>query len=88
MEQPHVLLSDLSHVVYGNKIQLVDPNNHVYNYHVVTKRIASPYVTVVNGQPIEGSPYYLPKENEKPIVTVYTCTNGGNKRLVVQGELD
>ncbi len=42
---------------------------------------------MIDGEPVFGSAYYLPKEDQKPIVTVYTCADHGSDRLVVQGEL-
>ena len=33
-------------------------------------------------------PYYLPNKDEKPLLTLYTCTTGGQSRLVVQAELE
>lgn len=87
MEVPHVLLSDLHKIHNNADIQLIDKNK-TYHYHVISKRVTSPYVTLVNNQPIKGSAYYMPKGSEKPLVTVYTCANHGQKRFVVQGVLD
>lgn len=87
MERPGVLLSNLHRVRVGAQITLTGYNGKEYQYRIISKKIVSPTVKIVDGKPVEGSAFYMPKEGEKPIVTVYTCANGGINRLVVQGEL-
>lgn len=88
MERRHVLLSDLSQVKIGDTITLEGANHQQYRYHVTSKKVVAPYVKLVNNQPVAGSAYYLPRDNERPLVTIYTCADHGRNRLVVQGELD
>lgn len=87
MERPKVLLSDLYKVKNGQEIILHGPDKKEYKYRIVSKKIQPAQVRIVDGRPVVGSAYYLPKEDEKPIVTVYDCADRGNDRLVVQGEL-
>lgn len=87
MEQPGILLSDLHRTNLGDQIILTGYNGRQYKYRVTSKRVVPPTVKIVDGKPVEGSAFYMPKDQEKPIVTVYTCANGGINRLVVQGEL-
>ncbi|MCZ3724190.1 MULTISPECIES: class A sortase [Lactobacillus] len=87
MERPHVLLSDLYKVKIGQKIILHGQDRN-YEYSITSKQVVSPYVKFVNGQAAAGSAFYLPKGNETPLVTVYTCAAGGATRLVVQGTLN
>ncbi|MEY8737891.1 class A sortase [Lactobacillus sp. AN1001] len=87
MERPGVLLSDLNKVRKDQVIILHDADNKKYTYKIFSKTIQSPKVKIVDGEPVFGSAYYLPKNDQKPIVTVYTCAGHGNDRLVVQGVL-
>ena len=87
MERRGVLLSNLGQVKLGTEITLTDSKNQVYRYRIISKKVTSPYVKIVNGHPVKGSAYYLPSATEKPLVTVYTCANHGQTRLVVQAEL-
>lgn len=87
MERAGVLLSDLYRVQKGQEIILHDANNTKYRYKIFNKNVQSAQVKVINGEPVFGSAYYLPKEDQKPIVTVYTCADHGEDRLVVQAEL-
>ncbi|HAB50469.1 class A sortase [Ligilactobacillus murinus] len=87
MERPGVLLSDLYKVRKGQEITLRDANDKEYRYKITSKSVQSAKVRVIDGEPVFGSAYYLPKEDQKPIVTVYTCADHGSDRLVVQGEL-
>ncbi|MEY8736105.1 class A sortase [Lactobacillus sp. AN1001] len=87
MERPGVLLSDLNKVRKDQVIILHDADNKKYTYKIFSKTIQSPKVKIVDGEPVFGSAYYLPKSDQKPIVTVYTCADHGNDRLVVQGAL-
>lgn len=87
MERTGVLLSDLYRVQKGQEIILHDANNTKYRYKIFNKNVQSAQVKVINGEPVFGSAYYLPKEDQKPIVTVYTCADHGEDRLVVQAEL-
>lgn len=88
MERHGVLLSDLYEANLGQEIILTGYNGQQYKYRITSKKIVSPYVKLVDGKPVAGSAFYMPKENEKPIVTVYTCAAGGLDRLVVQGILE
>ena len=88
MEIPGVLLSDLHNIRMGEQVILTGYNGQQYKYRVTSKKVVPPTVKIVDGKPIAGSAFYMPKNNEKPIVTVYTCANGGINRLVVQGELE
>lgn len=88
MEQPGVLLSDLHRVQIGEQVILTGYNGQKYKYRITSKKVVAPAVKVVDGKPVAGSAFYMPKENEKPIVTVYTCAGGGINRLVVQGVLE
>ncbi len=88
MEKSGVLLSDLYKVKKGQEIILHGPDQKEYKYRIVSKKIQPAQVRIVDGHPVAGSAYYLPKENEKPIVTVYDCADHGNDRLVVQGKLE
>lgn len=88
MERSGVLLSDLYKVKNGQEIILHGPDKKDYKYKIVSKKIQPAQVRIINGSPVAGSAYYLPKDNEKPIVTVYDCADHGNDRLVVQGELE
>ncbi|MBS0936362.1 class A sortase [Lactiplantibacillus plantarum] len=81
-----VLLSNLYQVQRGDKMTISD-SKYIYQYQVKTKSKVSPSVTLINGKAIAGSAYYMPKADEKPLLTVYTCSDGGADRLVVQGEL-
>lgn len=87
MEQPGILLSDLHRINLGDQIILTGYNGQRYKYRVTSKKVVPPTVKIVDGKPVQGSAFYMPKDQEKPIVTVYTCANGGVNRLVVQGEL-
>ena len=87
MERPGVLLSDLYKVKKDQVIILHDADNKKYTYRIFSKTIQSPKVKIVDGEPVFGSAYYLPKKDQTPIVTVYTCADHGNDRLVVQGTL-
>ncbi len=87
MEQPGILLSDLHNVRLGEQVILTGYNGQQYKYRVTSKKVVPPMVKIVDGKPVAGSAFYMPKNGEKPIVTVYTCANGGIDRLVVQGEL-
>lgn len=87
MERNGVLLSNLGQTKIGGEVSLVDAKQHRYHYRVVTKKVMSPYVKLINGHPVKGSAYYLPSDNEKPLVTIYTCANHGRTRLVVQAQL-
>lgn len=87
MEQPGILLSDLHGINLGDQIILTGYNGQRYKYRVTSKKVVPPTVKIVDGKPVQGSAFYMPKDQEKPIVTVYTCANGGVNRLVVQGEL-
>lgn len=88
MERRGVLLSDLYKAQIGQEIILTGYQGQQYKYRITSKKIVSPYVKLVDGKPVAGSAFYLPKEGEKPIVTVYTCAAGGLDRLVVQGTLE
>lgn len=88
MERHGVLLSDLHQVKIGQRITLTGPDGQTYNYHITQKHVVSPYVKFVDGQAVPGSAYYMPREGQRPLVTVYTCADHGRTRLVVQGELD
>lgn len=86
MEMPGVLLSNLYMVRVGDKMAISN-RKYVYNYRIMVKHDVSADVTLINGQPIKGSALYLPNSADKPLLTVYTCANGGANRLVVQGQL-
>lgn len=86
MEMPGVLLSNLYQVQRGDRM-IISDSKYTYQYQVKTKSKVSPSVTLINGKAVAGSAYYMPKEDEKPLLTVYTCSDGGADRLVVQGEL-
>lgn len=87
MLRRHVLLSDLNKVKLGADMVISD-NEHAYHYTIKSKKVVSPYVMVANGSGVaKDSPYYLPKVDEKALLTIYTCSNNGKKRLVIQGEL-
>lgn len=88
MEQPGILLSDLHRVQVGQEILLTGYNGQKYKYRITSKKVVAPKVKVVDGKPVAGSAFYMPENNEKPIVTVYTCAGGGINRLVVQGVLE
>ncbi|MBS0955439.1 class A sortase [Lactiplantibacillus plantarum] len=86
MEQPGVLLTNLAQTKIDD--QMIITNRHYgYRYRVTTKQTVNPNVTLVNGRAAKGSALYLPTAKEKPLLTVYTCANGGANRLMVQGQL-
>lgn len=86
MNMPGVLLSNLYQVQRGDKMTISD-SKYNYSYRVKSKRKVLPFVTLINGKAESGSAFYLPTDREKPLLTVYTCSEGGADRLVVQGEL-
>lgn len=86
MERRHVLLSDLNNVKIGDVINVNDGKK--YTYRIIRKFVSNPTIKIINNKPDKDTPYYLPNKDEKPLLTLYTCTVGGQARLVVQAELE
>lgn len=85
MQMPGVLLSNLYEVHMGDQMSIID-KNYVYHYRVNLKHKVSPNVTLINGKAAKGTAFYLPTGKEAPLLTVYTCADGGADRLLVQGQ--
>lgn len=75
VKNPTLLFSPLFGVEYGNKVYLTDEKN-VYIYEVTD-------IDTVEPTDVE----ILDDIDGKKMVTLYTCTQAGTKRLVVKGEL-
>lgn len=86
MLMPGVLLSNLYLTRVGDRMSISN-RHYVYQYRVTIKHTINADVTLINGKAQQGSALYLPKGNEKPLLTVYTCADGGYDRLMVQGVL-
>ncbi|MEY8307856.1 class A sortase [Enterococcus faecium] len=88
MEVPGVLFSDIDQLAEGETIDLIDTDT-IYRYQVAKKYIVPEYFKLFDGIPEEGSFLSLPKKDEKPVITLFTCvyTNQGKERYVVQGKL-
>lgn len=88
MEVPGVLFSDIDQLTEGETIDLIDTDK-IYRYQVSKKYIVPEYFKVFDGIPEENSFLSLPKQGEKPVITLFTCvyTDQGKERYVVQGEL-
>lgn len=86
MQQPGVLLSSLNQAHQGDDMAISNAK-YTYHYRIKTKRVVDARVKLINGKAVKGSAFYLPAEDEKPLLTVYTCADGGADRLMVQGEL-
>jgi len=88
MEMPGVLFSDIQQLSVGEVMDLVN-NDEVYRYKVTRQFIVPEYFKLIDGVPEENSFLSLPKKEEKPLLTLFTCvyTAQGKERYVVQGEL-
>ncbi|ONN41881.1 class A sortase [Enterococcus mundtii] len=88
MEMPGVLFSDIQNLSLGEVMDLAS-NDGVYRYRVTRKFIVPEYFKLIDGVPEENSFLSLPKNGEKPLLTLFTCvyTAQGKERYVVQGEL-
>ena len=83
----HILFDDLKDVKNGALINLYD-SSKVYVYKVYQNKAISPYVHYDSkGIPDKNNPYRLPNKGEPAKVTLYSCTNSGKFRDVVQGHL-
>lgn len=89
MEMPGVMFSDLSKLTKGDAVDLIGTEK-TYRYRVNDIFIIPPKFSTVQGRPEEGSFLSLPKEGERPKLTLFTCiyTTRGKERLVVQGYLE
>lgn len=88
MEMPGVLFSDIQQLSVGEVMDLVS-NDEVYRYKVTRQFIVPEYFKLIDGVPEENSFLSLPRKEEKPLLTLFTCvyTAQGKERYVVQGEL-
>lgn len=86
MLMPGVLLSNLYLTRIGDRMSISN-RQYTYQYRVTVKHTINADVTLINGAAQQGSALYLPRGNEKPLLTVYTCADGGYDRLMVQGVL-
>ncbi|MDV4500183.1 class A sortase, partial [Enterococcus faecium] len=88
MERPGVLFSDIPKLSVGDEMNLIGKDK-TFKYHVKSKYIVPEYYQLIDGVPESNTFLSLPKEGEKPLLTLFTCvyTSNGKERYVVQGEL-
>lgn len=85
MEIANLLFTNLINAQIGQKIELVNGSN-VYTYRIDKIDTVGPSIDETSAnEPVSSSLFY--RHPSSPKVTLYCCTDGGQKRFVVQGSL-
>lgn len=87
MEAPGVLISNLRYVAVGNTMELFD-GKQVWTYRVTRNEVIDSHVKYVGDRVADNSIFALPKDGDKPRLTIYTCADGGYNRRAVSGFLE
>ncbi|MBA1392672.1 class A sortase, partial [Lactobacillus sp. XV13L] len=85
----NVLFSRVPNIRVGrnSEIILTDKVKN-YHYHVIDKKLVSPYQPVIKGTNTPTSKSILYNDKTKKQVTLFTCNYNGTRRWVVIGQYD